>query len=119
MKRAAATLKRKGFAWYATGHAWVYRDDLARVENASPGDIVDLLDPRGRLLGRAFYGDRSKIALRLLTRNDEPVDDAFFERRVREAVARRRPLMEEKGALRLIYSEADGLPGLIADRYAD
>lgn len=119
MKRAAATLKRKGFAWYATGHVWVYRDDLARVENASSGDIVDLLDPRGRLLGRAFYGDRSKIALRLLTRNDEPVDDAFFERRVREAVARRRPLMEEKGALRLIYSEADGLPGLIADRYAD
>ena len=75
--------------------------------------------PRGRLLGRAFYGDRSKIALRLLTRDEKPVDDAFFERRIREAVARRRPSMEEGGALRLVYSEGDGLPGLIVDRYAN
>jgi 23S rRNA (cytosine1962-C5)-methyltransferase len=119
MKRAVATLRRKGFAWYATGHAWIYRDDLARVEGAAPGDIVDVLDPRGRLLGRAFYGDRSKIALRLLTRDEKPVDDAFFERRIREAVARRRPSMEEGGALRLVYSEGDGLPGLIVDRYAN
>lgn len=118
MQAATATLKRKGFAWYETGHSWVYRDDLARVESAAPGDVVDLLDPRGRLLGRAFYGDRSKIALRLLTRGDEPVDDAFFERRVREAVARRGPRMPENGAQRLVYSEGDGLPGLIVDRYA-
>lgn len=119
MKRAAATLTRKGVSWYETGHAWVYRDDLARVGGAATGDVVDVVDTRGRFLGRAFYGDRSKIALRILTRIDEPVDDAFFERRIREAVERRRGLMTEGGALRLVYSEGDSLPGLIADRYGD
>ncbi|MEI6633948.1 MAG: class I SAM-dependent rRNA methyltransferase [Chlamydiota bacterium] len=119
MSTRTATLTRKGISWYETGHAWVYRDDLARVESAAAGDIVEVRDGRGKVLGRAFYGDRSKIALRFLTRGDEPVDDAFFERRIREAVERRRGLMTEGGGLRLFYSEGDGLPGLVADRYGD
>jgi 23S rRNA (cytosine1962-C5)-methyltransferase len=77
------------------------------------------MDERGRFLGKAFYGDRSKIALRLITRSSESVDESFLTRRIREAIERRRALAEEGGALRLVFSEGDGLPGLIADRYAD
>jgi len=119
MKRNRIVVSRKGLSWYATGHAWIYRDDLAGKVTASPGDIVDVTDERGRFLGKAFYGDRSKIALRLLTRRAEAVDESFFHARIREAIERRRALAEEGGALRLVYSEGDGLPGLIVDRYAD
>lgn len=119
MKTGTATLTRKGRAWYDTGHAWIYRDDLARLESAAPGDIVRVLDARGATLGSAFYGGASKIALRIITRSDEPVDEQFFERRIRESVERRRGLGPAQGALRLVYSEGDGLPGLVADRYAE
>lgn len=119
MNTPTVTLTKKGLAWHRTGHAWVYRDDLARVDSAATGDVVRVLDPRGRTLGSAFYGGASKIALRILTRSEEPVDDAFFERRIGQAVERRRGLSEEGGALRLVYSEGDGLPGLVADRYAE
>lgn len=112
-------LTKKGLSWYRTGHVWIYRDDLASTGDAKSGDIVEIADERGRFLGRAFYGGKSKIALRLLTRLDEPVDDAFLKRRLIEAVARRRGLVANGGAVRLVYSEGDSLPGLIADRYAD
>jgi 23S rRNA (cytosine1962-C5)-methyltransferase len=112
-------ISTKGLFWYRTGHVWIYRDDLTSTGSAKSGDIVEVTDARGKFLGKAFYGEKSKIALRLLTRSEEVIDDSFFERRIREALDRRRKIMGEGAALRLVYSEADGIPGLIADRYSD
>lgn len=117
-ERNRVIISRKGACWYRTGHAWIYRDDVLRTGAARPGDVVELADQRGKLLGKAFYGDRSKIALRLLTRADEAVDRGFFARRIEEAIRRRAGLESPGGAFRLVFSEGDGLPGLIADRYA-
>ncbi len=118
MTSNSVTISKKGLLWYRTGHVWIYRNDITSTGSAKSGDIVNVTDDRGRFLGKAFYGEKSKIALRLLTRNDEPTDVSFFERRIREAIDRRGKSMDEGCALRLIYSEADAIPGLIADRYA-
>jgi 23S rRNA (cytosine1962-C5)-methyltransferase len=83
---------------------------------------VRLADERGRFLGKAFYGSKSQIAVRLITREDDPIDEEFFARRLEQAVALReaaRPDPERRRAARLVHGEADLLPGLIVDRYAD
>jgi len=88
----------------------------------SGGEVVRLADERGWFLGKAFYGSRSQIAVRLLTREDEPVDEQFFVHRLAQAIALRdvvRPDPERRQAARLVHGEADLLPGLIVDRYAD
>src|ERR1700683_4178740 len=98
-----------------SGHLWVYRSDI-RTVNAEPGTIVRVSDDRGRFQGRAFYSDKSQIAIRLLTRNDEPVDRAFFAHRLRRAISYRQIVVEDTESCRLVYSEADLLPSLIIDR---
>ena len=103
------------------GHPWVYGDeiteDTGRWEN---GDIVDVYSQKGKWLG-AGYGNRtSKIRVRLLSRNaNDRFDEAFYRRRVRYAVDYRRAVMvdDEFKACRLIFGEADQLPGLTVDRY--
>jgi len=119
METNKVVLTGKGLQWYRTGHVWLYRDDIRRIGGAKSGDIVDVADEKGKFLGRAFYGDTSKIALRFLTRDDEPVDRPFFEKRIGEAVRRRQDILKHAQALRIIYSEGDELPGLIADKYGD
>jgi 23S rRNA (cytosine1962-C5)-methyltransferase len=102
------------------GHPWIYRSEIARVEDeGEPGDIARVWDHRGRFVGQAMVNMKSQIAGRLLSRNDEPIDGAFFERRIREAVGRCCRRVSGPDACRLIFGEADHLPGLIADRYAD
>ncbi|MCX6357581.1 MAG: hypothetical protein NT045_06885 [Candidatus Aureabacteria bacterium] len=118
MKPTRVAIGRKGFNWYRTGHAWIYRDDVRDTGGAKSGDVVDLCDERGRFLAKAFYGDRSKIALRILTRANEPVDCSFLRRRIEEAIRRRGGDLIPDGACRLVFSEGDLLPGLIADSYA-
>jgi len=106
----------------AHGHVWVYRSDIAAPSSLAGGEVVRLADERGRFVGKAFYGSKSQIAVRLLTREDEPIDEAFFANRLAQALALRdvvRPDAERRGAARLVHGEADLLPGLIVDRYAD
>ena len=100
------------------GHLWVYRSDI-RTAKAEAGAIVRLTDERGRFQGRAFYSDKSQIAIRLLTREDVPVDRAFFTQRIEQAAAYRKRTVENTDAYRLIYSEGDLVPSLIVDRYGD
>ncbi len=100
------------------GHLWVYRSDI-RTAQAEPGTVVRLSDQRGRFQGRAFYSDKSQIAIRLLTREDKPIDRAFFTHRLQQAIAYRERVVENSEAFRLVYSEADLLPSLIVDRYGD
>ncbi|MFN0208111.1 MAG: hypothetical protein ACKVS6_17535, partial [Planctomycetota bacterium] len=111
-------LTASGWRRWLTGHPWVFRDDLQLIE-ASSGDCAVIFDPRGREVGRAFVSGRSKIALRVVTRQPGPWDDRLFllDRRQRAAARRVRRAADE--AERLVCSEADDLPGLIVDRYAD
>jgi 23S rRNA (cytosine1962-C5)-methyltransferase len=100
-----------------SGHPWIYRSDVADAAG-EPGDVVRLFDRGGRALGQAFYNPRSEISLRLVTRDpDEPVNEPFFRARIERALAYRDSLNIDADAMRLINAEADGLPGLVADRY--
>jgi 23S rRNA (cytosine1962-C5)-methyltransferase len=75
------------------------------------------VDPRGRLLGSAHYSSTSQITLRMLSEHDEPTDREFFTRRLTQAIVYRERVVEDSDACRLVFSEADLLPGLIVDRY--
>jgi 23S rRNA (cytosine1962-C5)-methyltransferase len=108
----------RGVERIRSGHLWVYRSDV-RTARAEAGAVVRLTDERGRFQGRAFYSDKSQIAVRLLTREDIPIDRAFFTERIRRAADYRKRVVENAEAYRLIYSEADLLPSLIVDRYGD
>ena len=102
------------------GHPWIYRSEIARVDDeGEPGAIARVRDNRGRYLGQAMVNLRSQIAGRLITRQEESVDAVFFDRRIREAVSRCGRSVHGEDACRLIFGEADHLPGLIVDRYHD
>jgi 23S rRNA (cytosine1962-C5)-methyltransferase len=100
------------------GHPWVYLSDVRSAE-AGPGAVVRVADEHGNFLGQAFYSNKSQIAIRLLTRQDVPIDRAFFTERIRQAAEYRRRVVQDADAFRLVYSEADLLPSLIVDRYGD
>ena len=100
------------------GHPWIYRSEIARVEDeGEPGAIARVLDARKRFLGQAMVNLKSQIAGRLLTRNEETIDRVFLERRLREAVSRCGRSLGGEDACRLVFGEGDHLPGLIVDRY--
>ena len=102
-----------------SGHPWVFRSDIARVEgDFTPGDIVDVKSAKGHFLAKAYYNPQSQIALRIMTLKDEPVDDAFIRRRVKEAIDYRRTFADLKSC-RLIFAESDRLPALIVDSFGD
>ena len=118
LAEASVLISPRGVERLRAGHLWVYRSDI-RVQQAEPGAVVRLIDDRANFLGRAFYSDKSQIAVRLLTRDDVPVDRAFFAERIRRAAAYRELVVENSDACRLVYGEADLLPSLIVDRYGD
>jgi 23S rRNA (cytosine1962-C5)-methyltransferase len=102
------------------GHPWIYRADVARLDGAWRDDeAVTVCAADGRILGRGFYNPRPQIACRLLTRHDEPVDDALFRRRFEAAWAFRRTLGYDGDAERVVFGDGDAVPGLIVDRYGD
>lgn len=102
------------------GYLWIYAGHLADVAgDPVPGDVVDVCASTGRVIGRGLFNPHSKIRVRLLTFRDEPIDDAFWVRRIRGAVAFRRRVVSDTTAYRLIHGESDLLPGLIVDRYGD
>ncbi|HXN97478.1 MAG TPA: class I SAM-dependent rRNA methyltransferase [Candidatus Acidoferrales bacterium] len=118
MAESSVVITSRGSERLRAGHLWVYRSDV-RSASAEAGSVVRLMDERGRYQGRAFYSDKSQIAVRLLTREDVPVDRAFLTERIRRAAAYRKTVVENTETYRLIYGEADLLPSLIVDRYAD
>ncbi len=107
------------------GHALIYRKMVdGPVGAAAPnhGDLVRVVDREGQHLGYALYNGRSQIALRFLSREAEPPGLAFWTRRIEQAVALRKSLLNldrETDAYRLLHAEGDGLTGLIVDRFAD
>ncbi len=111
-----AVLRLKRGRDRARVHPWIFTGDVADVATVEPGDAVTVIDSGGRFVGRGFFNPHPALCCRILTRQDEPIDAAFFARRVAGAIALR-PSGETLG--RLVWSEADGLPGLVVDRYAD
>ncbi len=102
------------------GHPWIFSNELvASPADRTPGELVRVHDSKGRFLGTGYVNPHSLIAVRLLRRSEGPIDQAFLEARIDAALALRDRLYPDEDAVRLIYSESDGLPGLVVDRYRD
>ncbi|AKJ27641.1 class I SAM-dependent rRNA methyltransferase [Caldimonas brevitalea] len=100
-------------------HPWVFQGSIAKGK-ADPGETVRVVASDGRFLAWAAYSPTSMIRVRAWSFDEaERIDDGFFERRIRRALAVRSRLPVASDAVRLIHGEADGLPGLIVDRYGD
>jgi len=101
------------------GHPWVFRSEVARVEEgAVDGGTVRIVDAKGRFLGSGVYNGKSQIVARRYSLRDEELDGAFLGRALDAALALRARL-PRAAAQRLVWSESDGLPGLIVDRYGE
>lgn len=112
-------VNRKGSDRVESGHPWIFASDILDRGEAQPGDAVRVIDPQGRPLGAAHYSSTSQISLRLLSRHIEPIDKAFLRARIEAAIRYRQRVVDDSEAYRLVHAEADQLPGLIVDRYAD
>lgn len=118
MAEGQVKISQRGADRIRSGHLWVYRSDVRSAE-AQSGDAVRVTDEHDNFVGRAFFSSRSQIALRLLTRDDIPIDREFFKSRIRTAAEYRGRVVSDTEAYRLIYGESDLIPSLIVDRYAD
>jgi 23S rRNA (cytosine1962-C5)-methyltransferase len=121
-----AVISRRAADRLRAGHLWVYASDVADVTLAGPEEeapaLLPVADQRGIFMGTALYSPASQIALRLVSR--EALDERgwleLLEARLHAAIARRRPMLDAANdACRLCFSEADELPGLVADKYGD
>lgn len=103
----------------ASGHPWVFASDVIDRGEAQPGEAVQVVETKGRTLGTAHYSSASQICLRFLSGQVEPIDRAFFLRRLAAAEAYRRRVVSGTDAYRLVHGEGDLLPALIVDRYGE
>ncbi|HEX7817556.1 class I SAM-dependent rRNA methyltransferase [Dyella sp.] len=106
------------------GHPWIWSAQVHKpADRIPPGSVVEVVDAKGRFIGRAFWNGHARIALRLLSTDPEQViDAAWIEARIAQAVTLRRQVLRLDGdtnAWRVVHSEGDGLSGLIVDRYDD
>jgi len=102
------------------GHLWIYAGYVEEVSGELiSGDVVDVMAPNGRFYARGLYNPASKIRVRILTFDDEPITEQFWRGRLAQAVRLRQRVVTGTNAYRLIYGEADRLPGLVVDRYDD
>lgn len=103
------------------GHPWVYRSEIETVlGDPQTGDVVKIKNHQGHVLGQGFYHETSQIAVRVATYDpSEKVDAKWFRSRVSAAFAYRKRFLKDTSACRAVYGEADGLPGLIVDKYND
>ena len=112
----------KGARWADGGHPWIYESDVASVEGEPEnGALVDAVSEKGKYLGTGFLSEKSKIRVRLISRNaNDSFDEAFWRRRIRYAWDYRKAVMgEDVSCCRVIFGEADGFPGLTVDRFND
>ncbi|SHE53137.1 SAM-dependent methyltransferase [Desulfofundulus australicus DSM 11792] len=114
-------LTRRRYHRVLLGHPWVYRTEVEDIQgDFNPGDVVEVVDYRGRFVGRGYINPASQIIVRLLTREKgEKIDREFFRRRLMSAIDYRRRVVRHSNACRLVFAEADFLPALIVDRFGD
>jgi 23S rRNA (cytosine1962-C5)-methyltransferase len=118
--KASLVLKNGMHKAVAQGHPWVYRTQIEIITgDPSPGDAVTVLDFRGRYLGAGLYNPHSMITVRILTQSHETISASLIESRIRAAIAFRRQFWRlDTDSYRLVFGEADRLPGLIVDLFA-
>ena len=114
----ARVSRRGAVRWTERLHPWIYRSDVVDAPGQQAG-AVDVVDERGQPFGSALWSPVSTIALRMLTHEPRAIDAAFWRERIHEAVAYRAELNPDADAYRIVHAEADGVPSLIVDRYAD
>src|SRR5581483_2320005 len=112
-------VNRKAADRIHSGHLWIFASDVIDASAAQPGDAVRVLTGKAQVLGTAHYSSTSQIALRLLSRHTEPIDENFFRKRLEAACQYRKRVVRDSDAYRLVHAEGDLLPGLIVDHYAD
>ncbi|HWB32815.1 MAG TPA: class I SAM-dependent rRNA methyltransferase [Acidobacteriaceae bacterium] len=129
MSMLSATISRRAADRLRSGHLWVYRSDIERLPPETPGALVTLLDPREKPLGTALYSTASEIALRLISPEPSTTRAQYLadlRTRIESALHLRANALAPEAfaedaatdACRLLFSEADNLPGIVADRYA-
>jgi 23S rRNA (cytosine1962-C5)-methyltransferase len=112
-------LSARGVTRLQGRHPWVYRSDIIEEKNVPPGAVVRVLDQRGKFLGSALYSSSSQIAIRMISHGSVADLPTLVGERIRAAIAYRKGLVANTDAYRVVFSEADFLPGLIVDRYND
>ena len=120
MSNAVVTLKKGEGRALKQGGAWIFDNEIASILGAyENGDIVLVRDFDGYPMGRGFINEHSKIRIRMMTRNiDQEIDEAFLRKRVQDAWEYRKKVTDTSSC-RLIFGEADFLPGLVVDKFSD
>src|ERR1035441_3092194 len=116
---ASVRLPSRGVAGLQPRHPWVYRSDIVEAKDVLPGATVRVLDSRGKFLGTALYSSSSQIAIRMISHGSVADLPGLVAERIRAAIGYRKELVRNTDAYRIVFSEADFLPGLIVDRYND
>lgn len=112
-------VSRRGANRLTDGHVWVYRSDILAADGIAPGALIEVVDERGKFLGTALYSSASQIAIRMLSNEVVKDLDSLLRKRIQDAIAYRERNVRETDAYRIVFSEADFLPGLIVDSYND
>lgn len=109
----SVVVSERGAARWVRGHPWIFRSDIIR--GTGTAGVARVTDQRGRFLGSALYSPSSEIRLRLLERSDRPINLEWWKEKISSSAALRRGI--DATAWRAVHAEADGLPGLVVDRY--
>lgn len=112
------TISKRATERVKAGHLWVYKSDIIDCK-AEGGSVVSLYDNKEKFYGKAFYSDKSQIALRLITFQNDKIDRDFWQNRIKIALNLRQKVVSDTEVYRLINSEGDGIPSVIVDRYKD
>jgi len=115
----AVKVSPRGATRLKEGHVWVYRSDIVSADGVPAGSVVRVTDHRGKPFGTALYSSSSQIAIRMISADTVADFPALVRQRIGDAIAYRETLVRDTDAYRIIFSEADFLPGLIVDRYRD
>ncbi len=112
-------ISRRGAKRLQDGHVWVYRSDIVSADGVAPGIAAGVTDERGKFLGTALYSSASQIAIRMISTHAANDLSRLLRERIQEAISYRARVVRDSDAYRVIFSEADFLPGVIVDRYND
>lgn len=116
---AQVVITRKGESRLESGHLWVYSSDVSDRGKAQAGDVVQVVNQRGRSLGTALYSASSQITLRLLSPGKIDSIEDFLFARLSDALEHRRRVVQDSDCYRLVHADGDLLPALVVDRYGD
>lgn len=118
---ARAVVNAHAVSRLRSGHPWIFKSDIERLDHAAPGVLVQVEDQRGKIYGAALYSSGSQIALRMISPNAVEAEKypEMLRYRIRQAIAYRELVVRGADAFRVLFSEADITPGLIVDKYND